>query len=226
MNKLVLVRHGESEWNARGVWTGLVDVGLTARGRKEARGAAELLRDITLDAAHASMLRRTQETLVEIKHALDRDDLPVYFDSALNERDYGRLTGKNKWKVKEECGEEQFLKWRRGWDYPVPGGETLRDVYGRVIPYYENFILPDLVKGKNVLVVASNNSLRALIKYLEDISDQAVAVVELATGEVYVYEINIYGKAVAKDIRRRKEERVINAVPVNPTPTCRRIDIR
>lgn len=212
LTKLSLVRHGESEWNARGVWTGLTDVELTPRGRQEARRAAELLRDITLDAAHTSMLRRAQETLVEIMHALDRDDLPVYFDPALNERDYGKLTGKHKWKVKEKYGEKQFLRWRRGWDYPVPGGETLQDVYRRVVPYYENFILPDLVKGKNMLVVGSNNSLRALIKHLENISDQGIAEVDLATGEVYVYGIDICGKVVAKDVRREKEERVIDTV--------------
>lgn len=206
MTKLVLVRHGESEWNARGVWTGLTDVSLTALGRKEASRAAELLRDIPLDAAHTSMLRRAQETLAIIKYVLDRDDLPVYFDPALNERDYGRLTGKNKRKIKEQYGQQQFLRWRRGWDYPMPGGETLRDVFKRVVPYYEKFILPDLVKGKNMLVVGSNNSLRALIKYLENISDQDIAGVELATGEVYAYEIDLSGKIMAREIRREKQE--------------------
>ena len=232
MNNLALVRHGETEWNARGVWTGNVDVGLTAQGRQEAHRAAELLRDITLDAAHASMLRRSQETLAIIKYALDRDDLPVYLDSALNERDYGILTGKNKWEVKEKYGEEQFLKWRRGWDYPIPGGETLRDVYRRVVPYYQQYVLPDILKAKNILISAHGNSLRALIKYLENVSDQDIIDLELSTGEVCVYEINTRGKAVNKDMRKTlppvsaQEERVRKAPITSPSSTYRQFDIR
>lgn len=230
MNKLALVRHGESEWNARGVCTGIADVGLTALGREEARKAAELLRDITLDVAHVSMLRRAQETLAIIKDVLDRDDLPVYVDAALNERDYGKLTGKSKRKLKEKYGEEQYLRWRRGWDYPVPGGETLRDVFERVVPYYENFILPDLVKGKNILVSAHGNLLRALIKYLENISDHDITSVELNTGEVCIYEINAHGKIVSKDIREDKVDALakkkMQTVDANPIPAFHQIDTR
>jgi 2,3-bisphosphoglycerate-dependent phosphoglycerate mutase len=233
MNKLVLVRHGESEWNARGVCTGLADVALTALGIQEAHKTAELLRDIVFDTAHTSMLRRAQETLVVIKHVLDRGDLPVYFDAALNERDYGELTGENKQEMRKKYGKEQFFKWRRGWDHPVPGGKTLRDVYKIIVPYYEKYILPDLAKGKNILVVAHNNSLRALIKYLENISDQDIVGVDLATGEAYVYEVDLYGKIMNREVRRaehavstQKEKQITGVSSANPISAYRQIDIR
>jgi 2,3-bisphosphoglycerate-dependent phosphoglycerate mutase len=201
MAYLVLVRHGESEWNTLGLWTGWRDIPLTENGHAEARRAAEALTDIKLDKAYTSKLKRARETLDDITSTLGITDLPVVEDAALNERDYGDLTAKNKWQVQKEYGDEQFLKWRRSWDYPVPGGETLKDVYTRVAPYYDQQVLPDLRAGKNVIVAAHGNSLRALVKHLEDIPDEEIPSLEIGTGEVYVYQVDPSGKIVAKEIR-------------------------
>lgn len=201
MAYLVLVRHGESEWNAKGLWTGWTDVDLTEKGREEARQAAKVLKDIKFDITYTSKLKRAQQTLDEIKQVLGYSGINLIEDKALNERDYGDLTGKNKWKIKEEYGEERFLKWRRGWDYPIPGGETLRDVYRRVVPFYKEFILKDLKQGKNVLIVAHGNSLRALVKFLEKIDDEDIPKLEIDLGEVYFYQINQEGDIVKKQIQ-------------------------
>ncbi|MDQ5954625.1 MAG: 2,3-bisphosphoglycerate-dependent phosphoglycerate mutase, partial [Patescibacteria group bacterium] len=123
-------------------------------------------------------------------------------NAALNERDYGDLTGKDKWKIREEYGEEQFLKWRRGWDTPPPNGESLKDVYSRLIPYFESTIVPQLKEEKNVIIVAHGNSLRALVKYLENISDEIIPSLEIATGEIYLYQIDKDGKVISKEIRK------------------------
>jgi 2,3-bisphosphoglycerate-dependent phosphoglycerate mutase len=200
MAYLVLIRHGESTWNALGLWTGYKDVPLTSKGHAQARNAAQLIKDITLDIAYTSVLKRAQQTLTDILHELNSANIKIIKHQALNERDYGDLTGKNKWKIKEEYGEEQFLKWRRGWDYPPPNGESLKDVYNRVVPYYKNEILPKLNEGKNVIIVAHGNSLRALVKYLENISDEDIAKLEIGLGEVYVYTIE-NGEITSKEIR-------------------------
>lgn len=201
MAYLVLVRHGQSEWNVLGQWTGLTDVSLTEEGRREAQKAATMLEDIDLHKAYTSKLERAKHTLDEIVGHLKREDLERTEHEALNERDYGHLTGKNKWQVKQEHGEEQFNQWRRSWDYPVPGGETLKDVSGRVLPFYEQHILEDLKDGHNVIVAAHGNSLRALIKHLEEIADHEAHSVEIMTGEVLVYEIDDDGKVLKKEIR-------------------------
>jgi 2,3-bisphosphoglycerate-dependent phosphoglycerate mutase len=207
MAYLVLVRHGESEWNTLGLWTGWRDVELTQKGHAEARQAAEALAGIKLDVAYTSKLKRARQTLDDITATLGVTGLPVVEDAALNERDYGDLTAKNKWDVQKEYGDEQFLKWRRSWDYPVPGGETLKDVYARVAPYYDQHILPDLKAGKNVIVAAHGNSLRALVKHLEDIPDDEIPSLEIGTGEVYVYEVDPSGKITAKTIRAANPNR-------------------
>ncbi len=201
MAYLVLVRHGQSDWNALGLWTGLTDISLTEEGREEARRAAAMLSDVKLDVAYTSRLKRAHQTLEEITRALGVSNLPVHEDAALNERDYGELTAKNKWDIQREYGDEQFLKWRRSWDYPVPGGETLKDVYARVVPYYEQHILPDLKAGKNVIVAAHGNSLRALVKHLENVPDEAIPKLEIGTGEVYVYHVDDDGEVLSKQIR-------------------------
>jgi len=201
MAYLVLVRHGQSAWNALGLWTGLTDVELTEEGRKEAQKAASLLKDIKLHKAHTSSLKRAQQTLEEIAQSLELSTIPVSQHPALNERDYGEMTGKNKWEIKEQHGEEQFTKWRRGWDEKIPGGETLKDVHARVVPYFEDNILMDLKDGKNIIVAAHGNSLRALIKHLEKIADNEIPNLELGTGEIYVYEISDAGEVISKEIR-------------------------
>jgi 2,3-bisphosphoglycerate-dependent phosphoglycerate mutase len=202
MAYLVLVRHGQSAWNELGQWTGLTDVELTDKGKAEARQAAKTLEGITFGAAHTSNLKRAQQTLAEILTELGQTELEARHAAALNERDYGELTGKNKWQVREEHGDEKFHNWRRSWDYPVPGGETLKDVHERVVPYYEEHVLSDLKAGKNVIVAAHGNSLRALVKHIEDIAEDKVPGLEIGTGEVYLYEIEPEtGRVLAKDIK-------------------------
>lgn len=200
MAYLVLVRHGQSEWNALGLWTGQEDVALTEQGRNEARAAAEHLKDITLHKAYASGLMRAQQTLEEIKSALSHTDLETVHHADLNERHYGDYQAKNKWDIQDQIGEEAFTKLRRSWDYPVPNGETLKDVHGRVLPYYEAHILEDLKAGKNVIVAAHGNSLRALMKHLEEVADDNVHELEIGTGEVTMYEINEDGSVQAKHV--------------------------
>ncbi len=208
MAYLVLVRHGQSEWNVLGQWTGLTDVSLTDEGRQEAQRAAATLQDIDLHRAYTSTLQRAKHTLDEIMTHLDRYDLARSEHAELNERDYGDLTGKNKWQVRDEYGEEKFQAWRRSWDHPVPGGETLKDVSERVLPFYEQHILEDLKQGKNVIVAAHGNSLRALIKHLEGVADDDAHTVEIMTGEVLVYEIDENGTVLKKEIRLTNEHKV------------------
>jgi 2,3-bisphosphoglycerate-dependent phosphoglycerate mutase len=200
MAYLVLVRHGQSEWNALGLWTGQEDVSLTEQGRAEARKAAEALRHIPLDKAHTSSLSRAQQTLEEIKSALEHTTLETMHHAALNERHYGDYQAKNKWDIKDEIGEDDFNKLRRTWDHPVPNGETLKDVHARVLPYFEAHILTDLREGKNIIVAAHGNSLRALMKHLDEVSDEAVHELEIGTGQVIAYQINEDGEVVEKHI--------------------------
>lgn len=185
MAKLFLVRHGESEWNKLGLWTGWTDVSLTEKGREEARQAGEKLKDEKIDVVYVSDLQRAVQTFEEIKKVCDLKDFEYKTSPAIKERDYGIYTAKNKWQIKEEVGEAEFQKIRRGWDTPIPEGESLKDVYDRVVPYYESDIKKDLAAGKNVLVVAHGNSLRALVKYLKNISNAEIPNLEIATGEVY-----------------------------------------
>lgn len=200
MSYLVLVRHGQSEWNALGLWTGQEDVELTDQGKAEARKAAEHLKDITLHKAHTSSLTRAKQTLEEIKGALEHTELETVNDSALDERHYGNYQAKNKWEIKDQIGDEAFTKLRRTWDYPVPNGETLKDVHSRVLPYFEEHILEDLKDGKNIIVAAHGNSLRALMKHLDEIDDDKVHELEIGTGEVVVYEIADDGKVLGKNV--------------------------
>lgn len=208
MAYLVLVRHGESVWNALGQWTGWTDVELSEKGHQEAREAGELLKDIHFDVAYTSALKRAQQTFDEIKHVLGQPDLTATADKALDERDYGEYTGKNKWQVKEQVGEEEFQKLRRSWDYPPPKGESLKMVYERVLPYYETYILPQIKEGKNVIIAAHGNSLRALSKYLQNIPDDKIATFEMPTGQPFVYQIDSEGKVTATEVRGEKENTV------------------
>lgn len=199
MSQLILVRHGESEWNLRGIWTGLTDVGLSEKGQEQAKLVGERLKGFFIDFAFTSVLIRAEQTLNEIKSVLGLD-IPTFEDKALNERDYGIYAGKNKWEIKKEVGDEQFQKIRRGWDVPIENGESLKDVYNRVVPYFQTEILPKLKEGKNVLIVAHGNSLRALVKYLDNIADENIQNLEIMFHQVYFYEINSSGNAVSKKI--------------------------
>ncbi|MBI2430974.1 MAG: 2,3-diphosphoglycerate-dependent phosphoglycerate mutase [Candidatus Levybacteria bacterium] len=201
MAYLSLVRHGESEWNAKGLWTGLTDIVLSEKGRQEARLAGEKIKDIPINVVYNSKLLRAKQTWEEIQKVAHYQNVEMFEDRALNERDYGIYTGRNKWDVKKEVGEEGFRKIRRSWDSPIPNGESLKQVYQRVIPYYQSDILPKLREGKNILISAHGNSLRALIKYLEDISDADIPNLELPTGGVYIYQINQNGQVISNEIR-------------------------
>lgn len=196
---LVISRHTESEWNLLGKWTGLTDVDLTEKGHGEAHKIGEMLKGIKFDVVYTSEQKRTHQTLEGILRGSEHPaDTPHHVRKDVNERDYGDLTGKNKWEVKEEIGEEAFRGIRRGWDYPVPGGETLKDVHARVVPFFDDELLPRLRKGENVLLVAHGNSIRALIKHLEDIHEDQIADVEMGFGEVLFYHIAPEGHVVKK----------------------------
>ncbi len=197
----MLIRHGESVWNAKGLWTGWTDVELSEKGHEQARDAGLRLKDIHFDIAFTSALKRAQQTLEEIKLVKGQTKLKTINNQALNERDYGNMTGKNKWEIKKEFGDEQFTKWRRGWDEPIPGDESLKDVYHRVIPYFNETILPQLKSGKNVIIAAHGNSLRALAKYLENLTDEAIVKFEIGVGEILVYQINEESEVVGKEVR-------------------------
>ncbi len=205
MGKLVLIRHGESDWNKKGWWTGWRNVPLSEKGKLEAKNAAFALKDIEFHFTFTSDLVRASETLEIIKGELNITHLPTVRHKALKERDYGLLTGKSKWQILKKVGEEKFKKIRRGWEETIEGGETLRDVFNRVIPYYNQYIYPSLSSGKNVLLVAHGNSIRALIKHLESITNRGIEEVEIKTGEVIVYEIDQSGKIV------KTEKRLINS---------------
>ena len=208
---LVISRHAESEWNLLGKWTGWTDVNLTEKGYHEAVMLGEQLRDITFNEVYTSELKRTHQTCDGILEGKgDQIDLPRITAKELNERDYGDLTGKNKWEVKNEIGEEAFNGIRRGWDYPVPGGETLKDVYARVVPYFEQQILPKLQAGQHILLVAHGNSIRALMKYLDDLSEDDMATVEMPFGQLLVYTF-----APDQDKPVKKEVRTVDIEPVN-----------
>ena len=198
---LVISRHAESEWNALGKWTGLHDVNLTEKGHKEAMQIGELLKGIRFDAVYTSEQKRTHQTLAGILKGSEHTDVPHHVHGAVNERDYGDLTGKNKWEVQQEMGDEAFKGIRRGWDYPVPGGETLKDVHGRVVPFFDTEILPRLQSGENILLVAHGNSIRALMKHLEDIHEEEIADVEMSFGQILMYHIAPEGKVHKKEVR-------------------------
>jgi len=198
---LVLVRHGESLWNEKGLWTGLTDISLDENGKNQARLSGKSIKklNIKIDIAYTSVLKRAKETFDEIKRVLEID-VPTFENKALNERDYGIYTGKNKWEIKKEVGDEQFQEIRRGWDVSIKNGESLKDVYNRTIPYFQTEILPKLQSGQNVLIVAHGNSLRALIKYLENISNKDVSKLEIEVGEVDLFEVDQNGKVLSKKI--------------------------
>jgi len=188
-NYLVLVRHGQSEWNEKNLFTGWKDPGLTQKGIEEAKKAGHQLNKLGLnfDIMHTSALIRAQLTGQIILDVLKQDNLETIKNQALNERDYGELTGLNKDEARENFGVDQVQIWRRSYDTPPPGGESLKDTYNRVIPYFESEILP-LMKDKNVLISAHGNSLRALVKYLDNISEEDIVKLEIATGEPIFYK--------------------------------------
>ncbi|MFZ5671986.1 MAG: 2,3-bisphosphoglycerate-dependent phosphoglycerate mutase [Pseudomonadota bacterium] len=188
---LVLVRHGQSEWNLKNLFTGWKDPGLTEKGIAEAKAAGERLKrkGLKFDIAYTSVLTRAQHTLDLMLAELGQTGLETVKDQALNERDYGDLTGLNKDDARKKWGEEQVLVWRRSYDVPPPGGESLKDTLARALPYYMKHIQPDVLSGKSVLVAAHGNSLRALIMAIEGLTPEEILKRELETGVPVFYRL-------------------------------------
>ena len=199
---LVLLRHGESQWNLENRFTGWVDVPLSPKGEEEARQAGEKLKaaGISCDLAFTSVLQRAIRTLEITLGILGQSDLPVEKDQALNERHYGDLQGLNKAETAKRFGEEQVHIWRRSYDVAPPGGESLKDTAARTLPYFEAKIFPVVKAGENVLVAAHGNSLRAVVMYLDQLSREQVLELNLATGVPIVYDIDAEGKVRGKQI--------------------------
>jgi len=187
MAKLFLVRHGQSLWNLENRFTGWHDIDITELGIEEAKRAGMILKDEKIDIAFTSALIRAQHTLTVILSEIGKPDIPVIIDKALNERSYGSLEGLNKAETAQKYGDEQVHIWRRSYDVIPPGGESLKDTYNRVIPYFENKVAPLLKKGENILIVAHGNSLRSLIMYLEHLSPEEILEREIATGVPITY---------------------------------------
>ena len=196
MARLVLLRHGESQWNLENRFTGWVDVPLSPRGIQEAQHAGEKLHSFKFDRAFTSVLTRANETLRLVLEIIGQTGIPIEKDKALNERMYGELQGLNKDETVKKYGEAQVKIWRRSYDVPPPGGESLKDTAERVLPYYEQTIKPYLLKGDTILVAAHGNSLRALIMELEQLSREQVLELNIPTGAPLLYELDKTGKVV------------------------------
>ena len=211
MSYLILVRHGESRWNIANKFTGWVDVPLSEVGINEALICAKMLEGLQLDVAFTSELERAHETLLLVlakqdctgiflhdskkrnqwalhPHKFEKNEIPIYSSDKLNERYYGKLQGLNKQKMREKYGDEQVFMWRRSYDERPPGGESLKDVYKRAVPYFQKNIMPRVRKNENVIVCAHGNSLRAIIKYLDDIPDNNIPHLELPLGKPIIYK--------------------------------------
>ena len=202
MSQLILVRHGQSEWNQQNLFTGWRDPDLTERGVTEARNAGRALKaeGITFTIAFTSELMRAQKTCALLLEEQGQSDLQTIRNVALNERDYGDLSGLNKDDAREKWGEEQVHIWRRSFDTPPPGGESLKDTAERVLPYFDNTIMPRIRASENVLVAAHGNSLRALVMVLDGLGETEITQVNIATGEPYIYDMGAQGEVVGKRI--------------------------
>ncbi|HWV43762.1 2,3-bisphosphoglycerate-dependent phosphoglycerate mutase [Pseudorhodoplanes sp.] len=197
---LVLVRHGQSEWNLKNLFTGWRDVDLTEQGVAEAKEAGRKLKaqGITFDVAFTSALKRAQRTLDIILAEMGQSGIPIVRDQALNERDYGDLSGLNKDDARKKWGEEQVHIWRRSYDIAPPGGESLRDTLARTLPYYVQEILPAVLQGKRTVIAAHGNSLRALVMVLEKLSPEGILKREIATGVPIIYRLNADATVASK----------------------------
>lgn len=202
MSHLVLIRHGQSEWNEKNLFTGWRDPDLTAQGVGEAKAAGQALKQqgLVFDLAFTSNLQRAQKTLNLLLAEQGQSDLPTTKNQALNERDYGELAGLNKDDAREKWGNEQVHIWRRSYDTPPPGGESLKDTGARVLPYYEAEILPLIKAGKNILIAAHGNSLRSLVMRLEGLSSAEILDVNIDTGVPYIYHMDGDGAVLDKTV--------------------------
>ena len=197
---LVLVRHGQSDWNLKNLFTGWRDVDLTEKGVVEAREAGRKLKvqGIKFDVAFTSALKRAQRTLDLMLTELDQTAIPIFKDQALNERDYGDLVGLNKNDARKKWGEEQVHIWRRSYDVAPPGGESLKDTLARTLPYYVTDILPRVLRGERVLVAAHGNSLRALVMVLDKHTPESITKLNLDTGVPMIYRLNADSTVASK----------------------------
>ncbi len=197
---LVLVRHGQSDWNLKNLFTGWRDVDLTDKGVAEAREAGRKLKaqGIKFDVAFTSVLKRAQHTLDLMLSELNQTTIPVFKNQALNERDYGDLVGLNKDDARKKWGEEQVHVWRRSYDVAPPGGESLKDTLARTLPYYVTEILPRVMRGEHVLVAAHGNSLRALVMVLDKHSPETITKLNLETGVPMIYRLNADSTVASK----------------------------
>ena len=205
---LVLIRHGLSEYNEKGLWTGLKDPPLTEKGREDAKEAGKTLSDIKISRIYTSPLKRSAQTLDEIIQVANLENIPVVKAKEIIERDYGIYTGKNKWEVKEQVGEEEFLRIRRGYDTPIPEGESSKQVVDRVATFYKKELLPKISKGENILLVGHGNVFRALAVEIESLTPEEFSKLEVGIGEVIIYFIDTStGKMKKKLIRAEKKEK-------------------
>jgi len=190
MNSLVLLRHGESQWNLENRFTGWVDVPLSAKGIEEARSAGEKLKGFKFDRAFTSVLKRANATLDIVLDIIGQKNIPIDYNQALNERHYGDLQGLNKAETAKKYGDAQVKIWRRSFDVQPPNGESLKDTLARVMPYWEKQILPHVLKGEHILVSAHGNSLRSLLMHLDAMSQEQVLELNIPTGVPLLYEFN------------------------------------
>jgi len=199
---LVLVRHGQSDWNLKNLFTGWKDPDLTEKGQAEAKAAGQRLKALGLnfDIAFTSALTRAQYTCRLILNELDQNDLKTIREQALNERDYGDLSGLNKDDARAKWGEEQVHVWRRSYDVPPPNGESLKDTVARVLPYYCQEILPRVLRGERVIIAAHGNSLRALVMVLDRLMPDTIPSMELDTGVPLVYRLNADSTVESKKV--------------------------
>src|SRR5262245_24516770 len=196
MARLILLRHGESQWNLENRFTGWVDIPLSPRGVQEAKNAGEKLCSFTFHRAFTSVLTRAIETLRLVLEAIGQTNIPIERDKALNERMYGELQGLNKADTAKKYGDEQVKIWRRSYDIAPPGGESLKDTADRVLPYYESRIKPYILQGETILISAHGNSLRALVMQLEQLSKEQVIELNIPTGAPLLYELDKSGAVV------------------------------
>ena len=201
IGKFILARHHESDWNREGLWTGMRDRHLTTYGFKKSEEMGLLIKEISIDYAFASMKVRTIETLSSMLEAMGQYHVKTEHSDELDERDYGDYTGKDKWEMKQILGEDGWNRVRREWDCPVPNGETLKTVYGRVVPFFLNNVMPHLRNGENVLMVSHGNAIRALMKYIEAVPDEKIKDMEMLFGSVVIYELDVDGHMISKDVR-------------------------
>lgn len=197
MPQMVLIRHGESQWNLENRFTGWVDVPLSPKGENEAREAGNKIRAFRFDEAFTSVLTRAKETLRIVLEVIGQTNIPVEEDQALNERRYGELQGLNKAETAQKYGEQQVKIWRRSYDVRPPGGESLKDTAERVLPYYQQRIEPEILAGRTILIVAHGNSLRALVMHLNKLSKAEVLELNIPTGAPLLYEFGEKGEVLA-----------------------------